>query len=218
MRGLPAGLDEGLFKMVEGHLRLEVLADIVRAVRFVGQRESFDVAFQKVLGREVFVDQNVVMFAFPRFKHRVGILFHSLLDFGPDFLVVTDVVADRLQRDANLDLGPANVDVADAAADEDALAFVDDFRARNNTGLCKMPENVQKSSTIQGIEMKGLDRAVVGKQVERGQKEEQTPSPVEIPGEEREDREVDEEGSQVDLRKKTELENHGSKFINSGEH
>ena len=50
--------------------------------------------------------------------------------------------------------------------------------------------------------MKGLDRAVVGKQVKQGQQKKRAPRPVEVPGKKREHRQVDEESSQVDLRKR----------------
>ena len=49
--------------------------------------------------------------------------------------------------------------------------------------------------------MKGLDRAVVCEQVEHSQQEEEAPGPVDVPGEKREDGEVDEQSSQVDLKR-----------------
>ena len=202
MGRLPSGLDERLFKVVESHLRLEVLADFVRMVRSVGQAESFDVGLQEVFGLEIVEDQNIVLFAPSRFEYCVRLVADILLDLGPDYSVVADAPTDRRQRDPDVDLCATDVDVAESTADEDALAFVDDSRIWNNSSYREMAQHVQEASPVQGTEVKGLDRAVVGKQVKQGQQKKGAPRPVEVPGKKREHRQVDEESSQVDLRKR----------------
>lgn len=62
-----------------------------------------------------------------------------------------------------------------------------------------MMENVEQPCFVQRIEMKGFDGTVIGEEVEHREKDEKTPSAVEIAGKDRQYRKVDKKCGQIDL-------------------